>query len=96
MKMSQVIQASEIPESVLRPEAWPMWKVVAYTGKRGDIHLGKTFVRAHSESIAIATGKAALRLIGVRGRYVVNVSRYYPWFDSELAGYVLYSRKARQ
>jgi hypothetical protein len=68
-----------------------MWKVIAYTGKRGDIHMGRTFVRASCESSAISTGKAALRLIGVRGRYVVNVSRYYPWLDRELAGYIGYS-----
>ena len=81
----------EIPESVLRPPNWPMWRVFAYTGKRGDKHLGETFVRAHDEASAIAIGKLALRLIGIRGRYVVNASRYYPWFDRKLAGFVSYS-----
>lgn len=80
--------AEDIPAEVLRPKDWTMWKVIAYRGKTGDVRLGETFVRAATESQARELGKSALRMIGVRGRYVVNASLYYPWFDSRLAGWV--------
>lgn len=87
----RMVKSSEIPAEVLRPPQWPMWRVTGYTGKRGDIRRGQTFVRADSESKAIELGKAALRMLGVRGRYVVNASRYYPWLDLALDGYYGYS-----
>lgn len=74
--------------SELRPSPWFTWRAVAYTGKRGDIKLGETFLRASTEAEALALGKSALRLIGVRGRFVVNVSPYYPWLDVAFQGYV--------
>jgi hypothetical protein len=82
---------SEIPQSVLRPQHWTMWKAIAYTGKTGDTKLGETFVRALSEESALVLGKSALRVIGIRGRFVVNVSPYYPWCDSALQGFLGYS-----
>lgn len=68
-----------------------MWKVIAYRGKNGDIRLGQTFVRATTEAQACELGKTALRMLGVRGRYVVNAHRYYPWFDHLTAGYVCFA-----
>ncbi len=84
--------ARDIPQSVLYPAGWNQWRVVAYTGKRGDIQLGETFVRADSESAACELGKTALRLIGVRGRFVVNAKPYYPWFDPAMLGYIYFVR----
>jgi len=78
----------DIPEEILRPSNWSMWEVVAYRGKSGDVHVAKTFVRAASERSACELGKSALRLLGVRGRYVVNAKVYYPWLDTALQGYV--------
>lgn len=89
----RTVKSSDIPESVLRPPHWPMWRVFAYTGKRGDIHRGQTFVRAHSEAAAIELGKAALRMLGIRGRYVVNAIRYYPWLDPAFLGYHGYDER---
>jgi hypothetical protein len=63
------------------PVDWDQWKAVAYTGKRGDVRLGETFVRADDARSAKELGKRALRLIGIRGRFVVNVMPYYPWCD---------------
>jgi hypothetical protein len=83
-----MIKVEDIPESVVRPKHWQMWRVIAYRGKTGDIHLGQTFVRAGSETQACELGETALRMLGVRGRYVVNASVYYPWLDRELHGYV--------
>ena len=88
-----MMRLTDLPPQVLRPQSWPMWVVIAYTGKTGNIHLGKTFVRADSESRACELGKSALRLIGVRGRFVVNAKPYYPWLDGALNGYVGYSKE---
>jgi hypothetical protein len=83
-----ITKAEDIPDEILKPKNWPMWRVIAYRGKSGDVHLAETFVRSSSELRAIEIGKSALRMLGVRGRYVVNASRYYPWLDRKLAGYV--------
>ena len=78
----------DIPASVLRPTNWDKWEVRAFTGKSGDIHLGTTFVRAATIEEATKLGKSALRLIGVRGRFVVYAKHYLPWYDSACLGYV--------
>lgn len=70
------------------PIYWDQWKAVAYTGKRGDIRLGETFVRASDAIRAKELGKRALRLIGVRGRFVVNVVPYYPWLDPVMRRFI--------
>lgn len=67
---------------------WNQWRVVAYTGKRGDKHLGQTFVRADSEKQAVELGRSALRMLGVRGRYVVNARPYHPWHDISFLGFI--------
>ena len=84
------MKLSDIPTSVLRPSNWQQWKVIAYRGKTGDIRLGQTFVRAHSEAEAVELGRKALKLTGIRGRFVANASPYYPWLDIALQGYVGY------
>jgi hypothetical protein len=91
MQKARMVKSADIPAEVLRPPQWPMWRVFAYTGKRGDIQRGQTFVRASSEAQAVELGKSALRMLGIRGRYVVNASRYYPWLDTALQGYYCYS-----
>jgi hypothetical protein len=64
------------------------WRVQAYTGKNGDKKLGESFVRADTEQEAKATGRAALRLIGVKGRFVVYAKRYCPTKDYHFHGYI--------
>ena len=86
-----ITSVKDIPASVLRPEQWDRWEVKAYCGKSGDTHLGTTFVRAANEERAKELGKSALRVIGVRGRFVVNVRHYLPWFDSAMAGFIGFS-----
>jgi hypothetical protein len=85
-----MIKPADIPDSVMRPQVWTMWRVVAYTGKNGDRKLGETFVRAFSEQAAKEIGKVALRMTGIRGRYVVNASPYYPWRDLAFQGFIGY------
>jgi hypothetical protein len=87
----QALMLSNIPQAALRPTAWTVWKVKAYAGKRGQIHLGQTYVRADTEQQARELGKSALRLIGVRGKFLTEASRYYPWLDRELTGFVQYT-----
>lgn len=65
------------------------WQVIAYTGKNRNIVLGKSYVRAQSEAKAIELGKTALRLIGVRGRFNVQASRYAPWKDWAFSGFIV-------
>jgi hypothetical protein len=83
-----ISRVEDIPANVLRPEKWDRWEVKAFTGKSGDIHLGTTFVRADNEEKAKELGKSGLRLIGVRGRFVVYASHHLPWYDSAMAGFV--------
>lgn len=66
---------------------WDQWKVSAYRGKRGEIHLAHTYVRAKSEEGAKRIGKEALKTIGVRGRFFVWATPYYPWKDPEIRRY---------
>jgi thermostable 8-oxoguanine DNA glycosylase len=67
---------------------WVQWKVSAYTGKNRDINLGSTFVQADTEDAAKELGRSALRMIGVRGRYMVEARPYFPWKDIAFIGYV--------
>lgn len=67
--------------------AWDQWQVEAYRGKRGEIKLAKTFVRAKSEADAKRIGKEALRIIGVRGQFFVWATPYYPWKDPWIRRY---------
>ena len=87
-----ILDVSEIPPNVLRPDDWTVWKAVAYAGKSGDVKLGETFVRAGSEQSAIALGKSALRMTGIGGRFVVNAARYYPWLDPAFRGFIGYRK----
>ena len=64
------------------------WQVIAYAGKNRDVMLGRSYVRAASESQAMELGKSALRLIGVRGRFRVQVVPYAPWKDWAFAGFI--------
>jgi len=86
-----ITSVKDIPVSVLRPEHWDKWEVKAFCGKSGDIHLGTTFVKADTEERAKELGKSALRLIGVRGRFVVNARHYLPWYDPAMAGFIGFS-----
>lgn len=67
---------------------WDQWRVQAYRGKRGEINLAQTFVRANSEEDAKRIGKEALRTIGVRGQFFVYATPYYPWRDLHFRGYI--------
>jgi len=78
----------DIPASVLRPQQWDKWEIKAYCGKSGDIHIGTTFVRAANEERAKELGKSALRLLGVRGRFVLNARQYFPWYVPAMAGFM--------
>jgi hypothetical protein len=84
-----------IPESVLHPPGWRQWKVIAYTGKRGDVRRGQTFVLADTESQACELGRTALRMLGIRGRYVVNAMLYYPCNDMDFFGYLGYLENSK-
>ena len=64
------------------------WQVIAYAGKNRDVMLGRSYVRAVSESQAMELGKSALRLIGVRGRFRVQAVPYAPWNDWAFAGFI--------
>ena len=64
------------------------WQVIAYAGKNRDVMLGRSYVRAATESQAMELGKTALRLIGVRGRFQVQALRYAPWKDWAFAGFI--------
>ena len=64
------------------------WQVIAYAGKNRDVMLGRSYVRAATESQAVELGKTALRLIGVRGRFRVQAVRYSPLNDWAFAGFV--------
>lgn len=83
-----ITRIEDIPASILRPVHWDQWEVRAFTGKSGDVHLGTTFVRCETIERAAELAKSALRLIGVRGRFVVNVKPYLPWYDSAFVGYI--------
>jgi hypothetical protein len=87
----KMIRSEDIPAEVLRPPNWRQWKVIAYTGKNGDVRRGQTFVLADTEAQACELGKAALRMLGIRGRYVVNAMRYYPWGDPAFFRYYGYA-----
>jgi hypothetical protein len=67
---------------------WDQWKVTTYTGKRRDIILGSTFVRARSEQHARELGKSALKLIGIRGKFNVSAAQYFPWRDIAFLNYI--------
>ena len=67
---------------------WTQWQVTAYTGKNRNINLGHTFVRAYTEQQAMELGKRALRMTGVRGSYRVSATRYFPWLDFAMVGFV--------
>lgn len=60
------------------------WKVIAYTGKRGEVRLGESYVRARSEEHARDVGRQAFKLRGLRGRFCVHALRYDPAQDREL------------
>jgi hypothetical protein len=64
------------------------WKVQAYRGKNREINLGKSFVHADTEAQAIDLGKRALKMIGVRGRFLVSASIYRPERDIAFLGYI--------
>jgi hypothetical protein len=64
------------------------WKVTAYTGKNRDKRLGRSWVKADTESQAVELGRRALRMIGVRGRFQVSASEYSPLRDMDFLGYV--------
>lgn len=65
------------------------WQVIAYAGKNRNVMLGRSYVRAASESQAMELGKTALRLIGVRGRFCVQAVPYAPWTDWAFAGFIV-------
>jgi len=87
----QKIRSEDIPAEILTPDEWPMWRVTAVrNGKKCE----STFIRSEgSQEHVAALGKRALRTVGVKGRYEVNVARYYPWLDPELSGHFVYSSK---
>ena len=60
------------------------WKVIAYTGKRGQIRLGESYVRADSEEHAREVGRQAFK---VRGKFFVHAIPYDPSQDRELLAY---------
>ena len=72
------------------------WEVAAYTGKNRDKVLGRTWVRAISESQAMDLGRRALRITGVRGSFRVEAFRYSPLHDLAFLGYVSQVGVARQ
>ncbi len=67
---------------------WDQWQVHAYRGKRGEIKLGNTFVRAKNEEDAKRIGKEAMKILGVRGQFFVWAAPYYPWRDLKFNGYI--------
>jgi hypothetical protein len=82
------IRAEDIPAEVLMPEDWPLWRVTAI---REGKACQSTFIRSRETQGRIQElGKRALRMLGVRGRYVVKVSQYFPWLDPELSGHFVY------
>lgn len=66
---------------------WNQWRVVALRGKRADINMGETFVRAETEEKARQIGKSVLRT-RIRGKFTVYATRYYPWKDWNFVGFL--------
>lgn len=64
------------------------WQIIAYTGKNRNLVVGRTYVRAATASKAIELGRSALRLIGVRGRFLVEATPYYPQRDWAFSGFI--------
>ena len=64
------------------------WQIIAYTGKNRNVIVGRTYVRAATASKAIELGRAALRLIGVRGRFNVEAVAYDPSSDWAFSGFI--------
>lgn len=63
------------------------WKVIAYKGKRGEIRLGESYVRAESEEHAREVGRQAFKVRGMRGKFFVHAMAYDPAQDRELIAY---------
>jgi len=86
------IKAEDIPQKIMAPKDWPLWRVTAI---REGKACQSTFIRSHDTQDRIQElGKRALRMIGVRGRYTVKVSQYFPWLDPVLSGHFVYNAKA--
>lgn len=84
------MQVRKYATDALNPEGWNQWKITATIGKSGDTVVGTTYVRAASEDRAKELGKTALRMLGVRGRFVVLARIYRPWADPEIQPYLGY------
>lgn len=90
-EMRKKIRSEDIPAEVLMPDDWPLWRATAV---RDGKHCESTFIRSqrNEEQHIADLGKRALRMLGVRGRYSVKVSRYFPWLDPAISGHVIYVR----
>jgi hypothetical protein len=85
------IRAEDIPQEVIAPQDWTLWRVTAV---REGKACQSTFIRSHKAQDEIEEiGKRALRMAGVRGRYAVKVTQYFPWLDPVMAGHFVYNPK---
>lgn len=63
------------------------WRVKAYRGKRHEIDLGCTYVRADDAETAERIAREVMR-VRIRGGFRVQAVRYYPEYDIAMRRFV--------